>query len=761
MNNPIIRASGAIPAYACVKVSTSGSERVEVASSAADVVFGVTLAGNTADGGAVDFQTTDSQLDIFTLKAAGTIAIGQYVVPTTNGTVIGATTGPFVALDPATIGQTFTARKFNAGATANFLAPGTGATTRTLDSKLGDTISVKDFGAVGDGTTDDRAAIQTAINSCITLGKTLFFPQGTYAMSSFTNAGAGIQIDIPSPVGALSMAGDKATIKTTATIHAGYMFYIRGGQGKDLTLDGLTFDANLKSQCCFRHDEQLQSVTVATLNNCIFKNGFGLEFGAPAASPLWKSSTGIEFVGGFKFVNATNNQFLNFKRSGLTATEDFETTGMAVGINTEGPVGTTFPQNTNVSGCYFNDINNNQTAAVGKNANADGVKIFGGNAAAMSLPSNLYVPSTATVSNNHFINCQGRAIKIQNDESVVINNTIRYAVRPINGGSGQVNLQLEVGVITNNVFHYDVAPSEGGIPQNPFANALGASGSAPLGFYSGLLTTRPRMYTVTDNVVLNNVPEETGVLGNFTGWTEGTESTTQPVFVTVTGNKISGPLKIFAAPAMRSNSGGKCFSVIKNNMMAKLTHAFMAAGSGESFAVNQFEIFDNVNFNPTPKPLLVSNSDYTTRLFSNVNAFANTNIGLSSDEKNIQGRGVVFRPGTIADPVVETSAGMQIQTLTLATGTGGSFAIKGFHWSNSGLRVLVTNNGGSTNFVFMQNDGAISSISAGSGIAFGATDPGTAGKLSVFLGSGFPNVEVKLFNRVAATTIIATLFSFN
>ena len=152
MNNPIITASGSIPAYACVKVSTSGSERVEVATSAADVVFGVTLAGNTESGGAVDFQTTDSQLDIFTLKAAGTIAIGQYVVPTTNGTVIGATTGPFVALDPATIGQTFTARKFNAGATSNFIATGSGATTRTLDSKLGDTINIKDYGAIGDGT---------------------------------------------------------------------------------------------------------------------------------------------------------------------------------------------------------------------------------------------------------------------------------------------------------------------------------------------------------------------------------------------------------------------------------------------------------------------------------------------------------------------------------------------------------------------------------------------------------------------------------
>jgi hypothetical protein len=178
MNNPIITASGAIPAYACVKVSTSGSERVEVATSAADVVFGVTLAANTANGGAVDFQTTDSQLDIFTLKAAGTIAIGQYVVPTTNGEVIGATTGPFVALDPATIGQTFTARKFNAGATANFLAPGTGATTRTLDSKLADMISVKDFGAIGDGVANDTDALQAALDASI--GKSLYVPPGTY-----------------------------------------------------------------------------------------------------------------------------------------------------------------------------------------------------------------------------------------------------------------------------------------------------------------------------------------------------------------------------------------------------------------------------------------------------------------------------------------------------------------------------------------------------------------------------------------------------
>ncbi len=54
--------------------------------------------------------------------------------------------------------------------------------TRTVAGKLGDFVSVKDFGAKGDGTTDDTAAVQAAINATRS-GGALLFPMGRYKVT--------------------------------------------------------------------------------------------------------------------------------------------------------------------------------------------------------------------------------------------------------------------------------------------------------------------------------------------------------------------------------------------------------------------------------------------------------------------------------------------------------------------------------------------------------------------------------------------------
>jgi hypothetical protein len=61
-----------------------------------------------------------------------------------------------------------------------------GAINRPISEKLEEWVSIKDFGAIGDGTTDDTTAIQDAHDFIVDSGQPgmLFFPSGTYKCTS-------------------------------------------------------------------------------------------------------------------------------------------------------------------------------------------------------------------------------------------------------------------------------------------------------------------------------------------------------------------------------------------------------------------------------------------------------------------------------------------------------------------------------------------------------------------------------------------------
>jgi hypothetical protein len=66
------------------------------------------------------------------------------------------------------------------GGGGSFQQLGTGAIARSVQDKLRDTVSVKDFGALGDGTANDTAAFAHALAA----SKSVYVPPGTYKLTS-------------------------------------------------------------------------------------------------------------------------------------------------------------------------------------------------------------------------------------------------------------------------------------------------------------------------------------------------------------------------------------------------------------------------------------------------------------------------------------------------------------------------------------------------------------------------------------------------
>lgn len=130
---------------------------------------------------------------------------------TTVTLLIGATAGDVLSFVTAT---PVNPSSLGASAVA-YIPPGAGAVATNVQAKLRETVSVRDFGAVGNGVTDDTAAINLAIAFAkATSGiKCVYFPTGNYLITASIDARGNFGTG-------LELWGARATITSTGNFPA-------------------------------------------------------------------------------------------------------------------------------------------------------------------------------------------------------------------------------------------------------------------------------------------------------------------------------------------------------------------------------------------------------------------------------------------------------------------------------------------------------------------------------------------------------------
>lgn len=230
-----------------------------------------------------------------------------------------------------------------------FLQSGSGAVSRTVQSKLRDAVSVKDFGAVGDGVTDDTAAIQAALDA----GKRVYIPTGTYLVSSRLQIG-------PTNMNVLYGDGIKTVIKSTC---AGDTFHIGATPGS--TNAGIISGGGIEDLLIQLYGTAAIGIRMLQTSMTSIRN---VQVYSYAARPNTQVGILIDAGGGSSFFN----QFINCNCQGVDVGYKFTASGVGQGTSSTfiNCSALTYTDNTNGHGYEFVGNNGLDSIFVGGNLEA-------------------------------------------------------------------------------------------------------------------------------------------------------------------------------------------------------------------------------------------------------------------------------------------------------------------------------------------------------------------------------------------------------
>ena len=203
-----------------------------------------------------------------------------------------------------------------------YTAPFTGAVSETVQSKLAQSVNVKDFGAVGNGIADDTTAIQAAINS----GATVYFggPSDTYKITS--------TLDISN--GDINLIGNGATIDATG-ITSGNKWAMKAVGGLAATTTLLTADAS----------NQTYSITVTSATGFSVNDWVLLSSNDPYTQ--YSNASYVVYAGEFLCIRSIVGTTITFTTPIVSAPTQYTT------ANSAKITKTAFVENISISGLNF------------------------------------------------------------------------------------------------------------------------------------------------------------------------------------------------------------------------------------------------------------------------------------------------------------------------------------------------------------------------------------------------------------------------
>ena len=246
----------------------------------------------------------------------------------------------------------------------------TGTSNRTISQKFEEVVSVKDFGATGDGLTNDTTAIQDAIDyvSALTNGGALHFPAGTYLVDpdtlTFNTADKALKVYGDGPFATLIDCPDSGiifnvdlTASNSTFFHLSDLAFNGGGElttGTALYLNQLSQGAveNVAFQNV-EHGIKLSQVFSTTFKNLRFRNYVTGITGVLAKSANNNTFIDCYFSDGYSTVPATAQPIVSYNMAYNTYINcDFESSGLIAGVDMTGGSG----QDTMI-GCRFERLN--------------------------------------------------------------------------------------------------------------------------------------------------------------------------------------------------------------------------------------------------------------------------------------------------------------------------------------------------------------------------------------------------------------------